>query len=114
MANIVAHSLFRAILILFSLWQTCFAQNVTAIGMFFVLHPAYATLYEHVNATSPLDRYDLLISNYTARAFLKESDDSVMIVKGIGHYVKNMEKVKLQTLTRKTEWPNEIAGVPGR
>ena len=94
----------------FLCWRSSAGQSVTSLGKFKVDNPAFATLYENVNVTSPLDRYDLLLSTFSAIPF---STDTVQIVRGVGNYVKDVANVKATTLTTHTTWPNEVAGVPG-
>ncbi|XP_052801531.1 uncharacterized protein LOC128232167 [Mya arenaria] len=81
----------------------------TGLGAFEVENAAFSNLYRNSNATSEKDRYDLLVSSFSAIPF---TADSVHLVRGVGQYMDSVAGIKPQTLTTKTTWPNEVAGVP--
>jgi hypothetical protein len=84
--------------------------KITNLGSFKISDPAFVTLYENPNGKDPKDKYDFVISTFSAIPF---ATDTVGIVKGIGHFMDNVPGIKPETLTTQATWPNEAAGVPG-
>lgn len=84
--------------------------KITNLGSFKISDPAFVTLYENPSGDSPKDKFDFVISTFSAIPF---ATDTVEIVKGIGHFTDNIPEIKPETLTTQATWPNEAAGVPG-
>ena len=81
------------------------------LGSFSISNPAFVTLYENPAAVVAKDKYDLIISTFNPVPF---TTDTVSAVKRIGQYVGDVKNIVPETLTTKTTWPNEAAGVPGK
>ncbi|XP_045177427.2 uncharacterized protein LOC123537655 [Mercenaria mercenaria] len=83
--------------------------NITSLGSFKVSNAAFVTLYENPNGADPKNKYDFVVSAFSAIPF---ATDTVQLVKGVGQYMSSVSGIKPEILTTQATWPNEAAGVP--
>ena len=109
-ANTMRFRLIQGFLLIFTSFISIYGVNIKPLGSFQVDNAAFVTLYEKKNPAQPSEKYDFIVSTFSAAPF---ATGSVQIVINIGNYIKAVDNIKADVVTTKTVWPNEVAGVPG-